>query len=73
MFDSIDDILIIGLIVAILFWGSGKIPQFAHSLGRAMGEFKKGRLESERELAQAQASPATGSPRVVREGSSSGR
>jgi|GEM_PF-5460511 sec-independent protein translocase protein TatA len=64
MFDSIDDWLILAVAFGILFWGSTKIPQLAHSLGRAVGEFKKGRLESERELN----GPDSG-PRVVREGS----
>ncbi len=50
MFDSLDDWLIIAVVVAILFYGSTKIPQLAHSLGRAMGEFKKGRLEVDREI-----------------------
>lgn len=52
MLDSLDDWLIIAVVVAILFYGSSKIPQLAHSLGRAMGEFKKGRQEVERELKQ---------------------
>jgi sec-independent protein translocase protein TatA len=59
MFDSIDDWLIIGVVVAILFYGSSKIPQLAHSLGRSIGEFKRGRLEVERELKAEQASAAT--------------
>lgn len=50
MFDSLDDWLIIAVVVAILFYGSSKIPQLAHSLGRAMGEFKKGRAEVDREI-----------------------
>jgi sec-independent protein translocase protein TatA len=50
VFDSIDDWLIIAVIAGILFYGSSKIPQLAHSLGRSVGEFKKGRLEVEREL-----------------------
>jgi len=50
MFDSIDDWLIIAVVAGILFYGSSKIPQLAHSLGRSMGEFKKGRLEVEREI-----------------------
>lgn len=50
MFDSIDDWLIIAVVVVILFYGSSKIPQFAHALGRATGEFKKGRLEVEKEI-----------------------
>jgi len=50
MFDSIDDWLIIAVVAGILFYGSTKIPQLAHSLGRSVGEFKKGRLEVEKEL-----------------------
>ena len=56
MFDSIDDWLIIAVVAGILFYGSSKIPQLAHSLGRSVGEFKKGRLEVERELKADQAS-----------------
>jgi len=61
VFDSIDDWLIIAVVAAILFWGSSKIPQLAHSLGRSVGEFKKGRVESERELQADQARAASGS------------
>ena len=50
MFDSPSDWLIIAVVVAILFYGSSKIPQLAHSLGRSLGEFKRGRAEVEREL-----------------------
>ncbi len=64
MFDSLDDWLIIAVVAGILFYGSSKIPQLAHSLGRSVGEFKKGRLEVEREIKADQASasgaPATG-------------
>jgi len=55
MFDSIDDWLIIAVVVGILFYGSSKIPQLAHSLGRSVGEFKKGRLEVDREIKAEQA------------------
>ena len=55
MFDSIDDWLIIAVVAGILFYGSSKIPKLAHSLGRSVGEFKKGRLEVERELKAEQA------------------
>ena len=64
MFDSIDSWLIIAVVAAILFYGSSKIPQLAHSLGRSLGEFKRGRAEVERELkaeqAAADASAASG-------------
>jgi sec-independent protein translocase protein TatA len=55
MFDSIDDWLIIAVAAGILFYGSSKIPQLARSLGRSVGEFKRGRLEVERELKAEQA------------------
>jgi sec-independent protein translocase protein TatA len=59
VFDSIDDWLIIAVVAGILFYGSSKIPQLAHSLGRSVGEFKKGRAESERELKADQAKTAS--------------
>jgi sec-independent protein translocase protein TatA len=58
VFDSIDDWLIIAVVTGILFYGSTKIPALAHSLGRSVGEFKKGRLEVERELQAEQAKAA---------------
>ncbi len=60
MFDSIDDWLIIAVVAGILFYGSSKIPQLARNLGRSVGEFKKGRLESEQELKAEQARAAAG-------------
>jgi TatA/E family protein of Tat protein translocase len=73
MFDSLDDWLIIAVVVAILFYGSSKIPQLARSMGRAFGEFKRGRTESERELAgesrpaaSAAAAPAPGAESAAR-------
>ncbi|HTT25345.1 MAG TPA: twin-arginine translocase TatA/TatE family subunit [Thermoplasmata archaeon] len=62
MFDSIDDWLIIAVVVAILFYGSSKIPQLARSLGRSVGEFKRGRLEVEREIKAEQARDAAAPP-----------
>ncbi len=55
MFDSLDDWLIIAVVAGILFYGSSKIPQLAHSLGRSVGEFKKGRIEVDREIKAEQA------------------
>jgi sec-independent protein translocase protein TatA len=59
MFDSIDDWLIIAVVIAILFYGSTKIPKLAHSLGRAMGEFKRGKMEVDREIRSEQAQDAS--------------
>jgi sec-independent protein translocase protein TatA len=60
VFDSIDDWLIIAVVAGILFYGSSKIPQLARSLGRSVGEFKKGRMEVDREIKAQQAAEATG-------------
>ena len=60
MFDSIDDWLIIAVVAGILFYGSSKIPQLARNLGRSVGEFKRGRIESEQELKAEQARNAAG-------------
>ncbi len=62
MFDSLDDWLIIAVVAGILFYGSSKIPQLARSLGRSVGEFKRGRLEVERELKAEQAAAAASAP-----------
>jgi sec-independent protein translocase protein TatA len=59
MFDSIDDWLIIAVVAGILFYGSSRIPQLARSLGRSVGEFKRGRLEVDRELKAEQAAATT--------------
>jgi sec-independent protein translocase protein TatA len=43
------EIILIFIIVIILF-GATKIPELARSLGKATGEFKKGKQEIEQEL-----------------------
>ncbi|UPV99786.1 twin-arginine translocase TatA/TatE family subunit [Halorussus gelatinilyticus] len=38
------------LLIAVLLFGANKLPKLARSTGQAMGEFKKGREDIEREL-----------------------
>ncbi len=47
------EIIVIVIVAALLFFGSGKITEFAKSLGRVTGEFKKGKREIEEELKDA--------------------
>ncbi len=46
-----DEKLIIAvLVVAVLLFGGKKLQEVSRSAGRAMGEFKKGKMEAEKEL-----------------------
>ncbi len=42
--------LILILIVALFLFGPTKLPELAHSLGKAMGEFKKAQMETEYDM-----------------------
>jgi len=42
--------MVVILLIAVLLFGANKIPKLARSTGEAMGEFKKGRQEVEKEL-----------------------
>ncbi|QGR18739.1 twin-arginine translocase TatA/TatE family subunit [Stygiolobus azoricus] len=48
------DLIILIIVAVILFAGASKIPEIFRSLGRATGEFKKGKMEAEMELMQMQ-------------------
>ena len=41
------------LFIVVLLFGAKKLPQLARSMGKSMGEFKRGRQEFENELKQA--------------------
>jgi len=38
------------VIVAVLIFGAKKIPELAKTLGKAKGDYEKGRIESEKDL-----------------------
>ena len=44
-------ILLVLAIILILFGGK-KLPELAHSLGKSLGEFKKGKEEGDKETAK---------------------
>lgn len=57
MFDQPIDWIIIIAVVLILFGSTKKIPEFARNLGRASGEFTRGKMELQKEIRDAMNSP----------------
>lgn len=51
--------LLIVLMVIVLLFGAGPIPDLARASGRAIGEFQRGRDEVEREIREAREAVAT--------------
>lgn len=47
--------MLIILLIAVLLFGSSRLPKLARSAGESMGEFKKGRQELEQEFDDVQA------------------
>ncbi len=48
---GLNELIIIGIVIlAVLFFGGKKLSELSKSAGKAIGEFKKGKLEAEREL-----------------------
>jgi TatA/E family protein of Tat protein translocase len=41
--------ILLVLVVILLLFGAKKLPELARSLGKSLGEFKKGKIEGERE------------------------
>jgi sec-independent protein translocase protein TatA len=44
------EIVIILIVVVVLFSGAKKLPEMAKALGKFTGEFKKGKMEIEKEI-----------------------
>jgi sec-independent protein translocase protein TatA len=52
LLDPGPEVIVLLIIVLVLLFGAKKLPELARALGRAMGEFRRGRMEIERELKQ---------------------
>lgn len=64
MFDSPIEWAIIVLVILVLF-GTKKLPEFARNIGRATGEFTRGKMDVERELRAASTTTTTSSSKDV--------
>ncbi len=42
--------IILLIVVVVLIFGAKKIPELAKTMGRAKGEFEKGKIEGDKEL-----------------------
>ncbi len=47
---GITEIIIIAIALAVFFFGGKKVADWARNLGKFTGEFKKGKMEIEKEL-----------------------
>jgi sec-independent protein translocase protein TatA len=56
--------MMIILLIAVLLFGANKLPKLARSTGQAMGEFKKGREDIEREIRESAEPVEHGAPEV---------
>lgn len=55
MFDiGLPELVLILIGVVIFFFGGKKISEFARGMGRFTGEFKKGKMEIEKEIRDSQ-------------------
>lgn len=46
------EIVILLVLAVLLLFGAKKLPELARGIGRSLGEFKRGRIEIEKELAE---------------------
>ena len=49
---GLEYVILLVVVALLLLFGPAKLPEMARSIGRAWGEFRKGRMEVEREIRQ---------------------
>ena len=50
--------ILLVLAIILLLFGGKKLPELAHSLGKSLGEFKKGKEEGDKETAKPEVTEA---------------
>ena len=51
--------ILLVLVIILLLFGGKKLPELAHSLGKSLGEFKKGKAEGDRDTEKKEAAVPT--------------
>ncbi len=59
--------ILLVLAIILLLFGGKKLPELAHSLGKSLGEFKKGKDEGDKAAAKIEPPPA---PQVAQQSAS---
>lgn len=62
--------ILLVLAIILLLFGGKKLPELAHSLGKSLGEFKKGKDEGDK-AAQKTEAPAPAAPQVEQQAAAS--
>lgn len=62
LFIGPQEITIVIIIAVILIFGAKKIPELAKTFGKAKGEFEKGKIEGDKELAEFKKDSKTDKP-----------
>ena len=60
--------ILLVLAIILLLFGGKKLPELAHSLGKSLGEFKKGKEEGDKEPAKSEdATAKSAEPKQIAE------
>jgi sec-independent protein translocase protein TatA len=59
--------ILLVLAIILLLFGGKKLPELAHSLGKSLGEFKKGKEEGDKDTAkkETEAAPSPAEPKQI--------
>lgn len=66
-FGGMEWIIFLIIVALLLLFGPSKLPELARAVGRAWGEFRKGKMEVEREIRQEIAREDTGQSPATRD------
>lgn len=66
---GLPEIVIILIVLVVLFSGAKRVPELARALGRFTGEYKKGKMEIEKEIKEAERE-IKGTEKEIKEASS---